>query len=62
MVLVILSNALFYSIVKLGQNNSKLFMQYDFSNVLSIENVTIIITTIVLISRIARIIGNIILG
>ncbi len=61
-VLVILSNALFYSIIKLGQNNSKLFMQYDFSNVLSIENVTIIITTIVLISRIARIIGNIIFG
>ena len=58
MVLVILSNALFYSIVKLGQNNSKLFMQYDFCNVLSIENVSIIITTIVLISRIARIIGN----
>lgn len=61
-VLVILSNALFYSIIKLGQNNSKLFMQYDFSNVLSIENVTILITTIVLISRIARIIGNIIFG
>lgn len=61
-VLVILSNALFYSIIKLGQNNSKLFMQYDFSNVLSIEDVTIIITTIVLISRIARIIGNIIFG
>ena len=61
-VLVILSNALFYSIIKLGQNNSKLFMQYDFSNVLSIGNVTIIITTIVLISRIARIIGNIIFG
>lgn len=61
-VLVILSNALFYAIIKLGQNNSKLFMQYDFSNVLSVENVTIIITTIVLISRIGRIIGNIIFG
>lgn len=61
-ILVILSNALFYSIIKLGQNNSKLFMQYDFSNVLSVENVTYSITTIVLISRIGRIIGNIILG
>lgn len=61
-VLVILSNALFYGIIKLGQNNSKLFMQYDFSNVLSVENVTIMITTIVLISRVARIIGNIIFG
>ena len=24
----ILSNAVFYSIIKMGQNNSKLFMQY----------------------------------
>lgn len=61
-VLVILSNALFYSIIKLGQNNSKLFMQYDFIKVLSIENVTYFITTIVLISRACRIIGNIIFG
>lgn len=61
-VLVILSNALFYSIIKLGQNNSKLFMQYDFSNMISIENVTILITTIVLISRVSRIIGNVIFG
>ena len=27
---VILSNAVFYSIIKMGQNYSKLFMQYDF--------------------------------
>lgn len=61
-ILVILSNALFYAIIKLGQNNSKLFMQYDFSNILSIEKVTYFITTIVLISRFSRIIGNIVLG
>ena len=61
-ILVILSNALFYAIIKLGQNNSKLFMQYDFSNVLSVENVTYLLTTIVLISRVSRIIGNIVLG
>lgn len=60
--LVVLSNAIFYSIIKLGQNNSKLFMQYDFQKVLSTEVVTYYITTIVLISRIARIIGNVILG
>lgn len=57
-ILVILSNALFYSIIKLGQNNSKLLMQYDFSNTLSIEKVTYMITIIVFISRIVRIIGN----
>ena len=50
----ILSNAVFYSIIKMGQNNSKLFMQYDFQKFLSVEMVTYYITTIVFISRIAR--------
>lgn len=59
---VVLSNAIFYSIIKLGQNNSKLLMQYDFQKVLSIEMVIYYITTIVFISRIARIIGNIVFG
>ena len=60
--LVVLSNAIFYSIIRLGQNNSKLFMQYDFQKVLSTEKVAYFITTIVFISRIVRIIGNIIFG
>jgi len=60
--LVILSNAIFYSIIKLGQNNSKLFMQYDFQKVLSVGMVTYYITTIVFISRIARVLGNVIFG
>ena len=60
--LIILSNALFYSIIKMGQSNSKLFMQYDFQEVLSVEMVTYYITIIVFLSRIARIIGNIIFG
>ncbi len=59
---VILSNAVFYSIIKMGQNNSKLFMQYDFQKLLSVEMVTYYITTIVFISRIARLLGNIIFG
>lgn len=59
---VILSNAIFYSIIKMGQNNSKLFMQYDFQKVLSIDKVTYYITIIVFISRIARIFGNMIFG
>ena len=57
---VILSNAVFYSIIKMGQNNSKLFMQYDFLKFLSVEMVTYYITTIVFISRIARLVGNVI--
>lgn len=59
---VILSNAVFYSIIKMGQNNSKLFMQYDFQKFLSVEMVTYFITTIVFISRIARLAGNVIFG
>lgn len=60
--LVILSNALFFSVIKLGQNNSKLFMQYDFQKILPIETVTYYITIIVFLSRVARIIGNVIFG
>ena len=60
--LVIISNAVFYSIIKMGQNNSKLFMQYDFQKFLSVEMVTYYITTIVFISRIARLAGNVIFG
>ena len=59
---IMLSNAVFYSIIKMGQNNSKLFMQYDFQKFLLIEMVTYYITTIVFISRIARLVGNIIFG
>ena len=47
---------------KLGQNNSKLFMQYDFQKFLSNEMVTYYITTIVFISRIARLLGNVVFG
>ena len=57
---IILSNTIFYTVIKLGQNNSKLFMQYDFQKVLSVEMVTYLITVIVFISRIVRIMGNII--
>ena len=59
---IILSNAVFYSVIKMGQNNSKLFMQYDFQKFLSVEMVTYYITTIVFISRIARLVGNVIFG
>ena len=62
MLYVILSNAVFCSIIKMGQNNSKLFMQYDFQQFLSVEMVTYYITTIVFISRIARLVGNVLFG
>ena len=60
--LIILSFAISTTIVKLGQNNSKLFMQYDFQKFLPTEMVTYYITIIVFISRIARLLGNVIFG
>lgn len=60
--LIILSFALSTTIMKLGQNNSKLFIQYDLQKVLSTEMVTYYITTIVFVSRIARLLGNMIFG
>ncbi len=60
--LIILSFALSTTIIKLGQNNSKLFMQYDFQKLLSTEILTYYITVIVFISRISRLLGNIIFG
>ena len=60
--LIILSFAISTTIIKLGQNNSKLFMQYDFQRFLTNEMVTYYITTIVFISRVARLLGNIIFG
>lgn len=60
--LIILSFAISTTIVKLGQNNSKLFMQYDFQKFLSTEMVTYYITIIVFISRIARLLGNVVFG
>lgn len=61
-ILVILSYALFYSFMKLGQCNSKLFMQYDFDKILSLKDVTYLLSIIVFISRISRIVGTVILG
>lgn len=60
--LVILSNTFFFSIINMGQNNSKLFMQYDFQKVISLEMVTYYMSSIVFISRIARLVGNVIFG
>ena len=53
-----LSSALYVAIFRIGQSNSKLFMQYDFLETLSYEKVTTYLTYIVFFSRIARILGN----
>ncbi len=56
--LILLLFAVCYAIIDLGQNNSKLFIQYKLDSFLSLENVSIILTLIVSASRIARVVAN----
>lgn len=60
--LVLISSAVFHAIIKMGQTNSKLFIQYDMQEILSAEAVTYYITVIVFLSRAARLIGDMIFG
>ena len=56
--LILLLFAVCYAIIDLGQNNSKLFIQYRLDSFLSLENVSIILTLIVSASRIVRVVAN----
>ena len=56
--LLLLLFSVCYSIIDLGQNNSKLFIQYKLDSFLTLENVSIILTVIVSVSRIARVLAN----
>ena len=58
MFLILLLFAVCYAIIDLGQNNSKLFIQYKLDSFLSLENVSIILTLIVSASRIVRVVAN----
>lgn len=50
----------FYSMIAVSQNNSKLFIQLDLENILSIDKVAIYISLFIFISRIARLLSNLI--
>ena len=56
--LLLLLFAIGYSIIDLGQNNSKLFIQYKLDDFLSLENVSIILTIVISASRIVRVLAN----
>ena len=56
--LIILLFAVCYAIIDLGQNNSKLFIQYKLGSFLSLENVSIAFTLIISSSRIVRVVAN----
>lgn len=59
-VLILIVMALFAGIINASQNKVKLLIQYDFSDLYSAENVAIYLGFVVLISRIGRILSNMI--
>lgn len=61
-VLLLVYNIICIGIINNGQDNSKLFMQYDFGETISMKNVTMYISFIVFLSRVARMVGTYIFG
>lgn len=59
-VLMILLYGLFYAMIACGQKNSKLFIQFNMQEILTLNNVAIYMSIFIFISRIARLISNLI--
>ena len=57
-ILMILLYGMFYAMVECGQKNSKLFIQFDLQNLLKLDKVTIYISVFIFISRVARLLSN----
>ncbi len=57
--IAILSYAFFYTAVNLGQNNSKLLIQYELANSFDTAKTASLFSLIISLSRIARIVSNI---
>ena len=56
--LILIAYSLIYATINLGQNNTTLFIQYELSSFLEIDNVAIILSFIIAISRIVRVISD----
>lgn len=56
--LLIALYGLFYASISIGQTNSKLFMQYDMSNFLHTEQISIYLSIILAVSRLSRTVSN----
>ena len=56
--LILVAYSLIYATVNLGQNNTILFIQYKLNSFLNIDNVAIILSFIIAISRIVRVVSN----
>lgn len=56
--LIIALYGLFYASVSVGQTNSKLFMQYDMSNFLSVDKIAIYLSIFISLSRVVRTVSD----
>jgi len=56
--MIFISYGLFYGLITIGQSNGELFIQNELFKIYSVEQVTIYLSVIIFISRIARIISN----
>ncbi len=56
--LMILLYGLFYAMIACGQKNSKLFIQFDLQKIFSLDKVAIYISIFILISRVFRLLSN----
>lgn len=54
--------AIFYGIIVNGQQNTKLFIQYNLAEIYNIEKVSIYLGIIVVFSRLSRLIGSVVFG
>lgn len=54
--------AVFYGIIVNGQQNTKLFIQYNLAEIYNIEKVSIYLGIIVVFSRLSRLIGSVVFG
>ena len=57
-VMMILLYGVFYALIVLGQKNSKLFIQLNLQEFLSLDKVAIILSIFIFISRLSRLISN----
>lgn len=59
-ILIMISYGLFYAVISRGQSNSKLMIQYQLSNYFDIGNTAIYFSYILVLSKISRLLSNII--
>lgn len=61
-IIILISYAIFFGVVTLGQQNSKLLIKYELSNLYDTAKVFLYLGVIVALSRIARLLNSIIFG